>query len=68
MREFFLAGRSVYVKDEAECRKFIEAVIWINRTGARWRDLRSLASLTACSSDACAGSEVESGSGCMRCS
>lgn len=39
IREFLRADRNVYVKDEAECRKFVEAVIWINRTGAPWRDL-----------------------------
>ena len=37
--EFLRSDRSVYVKDEAECRKFIEAVVWISRTGAPWRDL-----------------------------
>jgi transposase len=37
--EFLRSDSSVYVKDEAECRKFIEAVVWINRTGAPWRDL-----------------------------
>ena len=39
IREFLRADPSVYVKDEAECRKFLEAVVWINRTGAPWRDL-----------------------------
>ena len=37
--EFLRSDPSVYVKDEAECRKFIEAIVWINRTGAPWRDL-----------------------------
>ena len=32
-------GPSVYVKDDAECKKFIEAVVRINRTGVLWRDL-----------------------------
>ena len=39
IREFLRADPSVYVKDETECRKFLEAVVWINRTGAPWRDL-----------------------------
>lgn len=37
--EILRSDSSVYVKDEAECRKFIEAIVWINRTGAPWRDL-----------------------------
>ena len=37
--EFLRADPGVYVKDEADCRKFIEAVVWISRTGAPWRDL-----------------------------
>ena len=37
--EFLRSDPGVYVKDESECRKFIEAIVWINRTGAPWRDL-----------------------------
>ena len=39
IREYLRSEPRVYVKDESECRTFIEAVVWINRTGAPWRDL-----------------------------
>ena len=36
---FLRQERRVYVGQPSECRRFLNAVLWIMRTGAPWRDL-----------------------------
>ena len=37
--EFLRSQPDLYVGKEADCKRFIEAVLWIARTGAQWRML-----------------------------
>lgn len=37
--EFLQSQPDLYVGKEAECRRFVDAVLWIARTGAQWRML-----------------------------
>jgi transposase len=39
IRDFLIDCPDVYLGTEADSRRFIEGVLWINHTGASWRDL-----------------------------
>lgn len=41
IRDFLAEDPAAYLGDEAQCRRFVEAVIWISRSGAQWRLLPS---------------------------
>ena len=41
IHQFLRNCSDVYVGQEAECRRFVEGVLWITRSGAQWRLLPS---------------------------
>ena len=41
IRSFLKADRNAYIGNEADCRRFVEGVLWMSRSGSQWRLLPS---------------------------
>lgn len=39
--DFLLSQPDIYVSDPRKCRRFLNGVLWVARTGAQWRELPS---------------------------
>lgn len=37
LRDFLRQVPGIYIGQETECRRFLEGVLWIGRSGAQWR-------------------------------
>lgn len=35
--EFLRQQQGIYIGQESECRRFVEAIVWIGRSSAQWR-------------------------------
>src|SRR5437016_819494 len=36
---FLKSLKKIYIMSEARCKRFIESIYWMSRTGAQWREL-----------------------------
>ena len=41
IQSFLKLDRHAYIGNETECRRFVEGVLWISRSGSQWRLLPS---------------------------